>query len=209
MAGAAGAGGGTATCDDAFKRCQHQFTYPAGSEASVELRGTFAADGWDVGVPLAKSGSEWKADVEVPWGAEVQYKYLVDGTKWVTDPTNPTKVADGMGGENSVLAAPKCADFSCVPPVTGTFDWRDAVLYFVFVDRFLDGDPANNGSPIGGVDTPAAYQGGDWAGVRKKIQEGYFTDLGVNVLWLTAPMDNPNQAGWGTDGHQYSAYHGY
>lgn len=207
-AGAAGSGGAP-QCDDAYKRCQHEFKYPAGSETSVELRGSFAADGWTTGVPLAKSGSDWKASVDVPFGVDVQYKFVIDGTKWVTDPTNPTKVPDGQGGENSVLAGVKCTTFTCAPPVTGTFDWRDAVLYFVFVDRFLDGDATNNGSAIPGVDPPAAYQGGDWAGVRKKIQEGYFTDLGVNVLWLTAPMDNPSQAGWGTDGHQYSAYHGY
>ena len=44
----------------------------------------------------------------------------------------------------------------------------------MFVDRFLDGDPANNGSAVPGVDPPAAYQGGDWAGVRKKIQDGFY-----------------------------------
>jgi glycosidase len=207
-AGAAGTGGAP-QCDDAFKRCQHEFTYAAGNQTSVELRGSFATDGWTVGVPLTKSGSTWTANVEIPYDAEVQYKFVIDGTTWVTDPGNPTKIPDGVGGENSVLAAEKCATFTCVPPVTGTFDWRDAVLYFVFVDRFSDGDTANNGSPIAGVDPPAAYHGGDYAGVRQKIQDGYFTEIGVNVLWLTAPMDNPNQAGWGTDGHQYSAYHGY
>ena len=31
----------------------------------------------------------------------------------------------------------------------------------------------------------------------------------MNTLWLTAPMDNPDAAGIGTDGKYYSAYHGY
>jgi glycosidase len=57
----------------------------------------------------------------------------------------------------------------------------------------------------------ANYQGGDWAGVTQKINAGYFTDLGVNTLWLTVPFKNPNVAGAGVGGdtHMYSAYHGY
>jgi glycosidase len=47
--------------------------------------------------------------------------------------------------------------------------------------------------------------------VTKKINEGYFTDLGVNALWLTVPVDNTElrRAGLGSDSHVYSAYHGY
>ena len=30
------------------------------------------------------------------------------------------------------------------PPPAGVFDWRDAVLYFVFVDRFFNGDTSND-----------------------------------------------------------------
>jgi len=212
-AGASGSGGtgggGPPQCDDSLKRCLREFSYPVGSETSVELRGDFATDGWTNGVPLSKQGASWAVSIEVPWNVPVQYKFLVDGTNWTTDPVNPKKVPDGVGGENSLLDGVTCGDWTCVPPVTGTFDWRDAVLYFVFVDRFLDGDSTNNGTSISGVEPAASYQGGDWAGVRKKIQDGYFTDLGVNVLWLSAPMNNPNQAGAGTDGHQYSAYHGY
>src|SRR3954470_14970085 len=57
------------------------------------------------------------------------------------------------------------------PPVLG-YDWRDAILYFVFVDRFLDGDTTNNGVPTAGVSPPADYQGGDFAGVLQKIKAG-------------------------------------
>lgn len=212
--GSAGSGGsagdaGPPACDDADKRCQHEFSYPAGSETSVEVRGNFAADGWTTGVPMAKSGGAWKASVEVPYQVPVEYKFVIDGAQWVTDPQNPNKVPDGVGGENSLLSPVSCANWSCVPPVTGTFDWRDAILYFVFTDRFLNGDPTNDGPPIANVPQPAAYQGGDWAGVRQKIKDGYFTDLGVNTLWLTAPFDNADVAGLGSDANWYSAYHGY
>ena len=32
-----------------------------------------------------------------------QYKFVIDGNQWVTDPRNPEKVSDGFEGENSVL----------------------------------------------------------------------------------------------------------
>jgi len=62
---------------------------------------------------------------------------------------------------------------------------------------------------VANVATEANYQGGDLKGVLDKIEEGYFTDLGVNILWLTAPIDNADSSGYGVDGHDYAAYHGY
>ena len=116
------------------------------------------------------------------------------------DPSDPTK--DGGTGGTTPEPGP-------TPP--GVYDWRDAVIYFVFVDRFFNGDTTNDGAPIAGVSTPGAYQGGDWAGVTQKINDNYFTDLGVNTLWVTVPFDNPQVAGLGVGGdtHQYSGYHGY
>jgi glycosidase len=200
---------GPPECDDALKRCAYEFTLPqVGSEQSVEVRGSFAPDGWDNGVPMSLSAGVWSAIVDVPWDAPVEYKFVVDGN-WITDPNNPDQVDDGVGGFNSVIDGITCEEWTCEPPLVGDFDWRDAVLYFVFVDRFLDGDPSNNGSPVPNVETPANFQGGDWAGVLSKIEDGYFTDLGVNVLWLTVPMDNTDDAGMGNDAHLHGAYHGY
>ena len=88
------------------------------------------------------------------------------------------------------------------------FDWRDATLYFTFTDRFRNGDPTND-APLAGVPTPANYQGGDLAGIRQALEEGVFDRLGVRALWLS-PLDaNPETAWPGTDGRQYSGYHGY
>jgi glycosidase len=210
--GQGGAGGmdiGHPKCDDSLKLCDHVFTYADKGETSVEVRGDFAADGWTAGVAMTKSGSTWTATVPVPWNTPVQYKLVLNGSNWITDPANPTMVPDGFGGNNSEIMGATCDTWTCAPPLMGTFDWRDAVLYFVFVDRFLDGNPANNGGVTPGVQKPADYQGGDWAGVKQKIDAGYFTDLGVNVLWLTVPVDNTSDPGVGSDGHQYSGYHGY
>jgi glycosidase len=208
--GSGGQGGdpGPPMCDDALKRCAHLFTYPAGAESSVEVRGDWEPTTWMTGVPMIKNGAQWEATIDVPWAVDVQYKFVLDGANWVNDPNNPSTISDGFGGFNSLLSGVTCDVWTCVPPA-GTFDWRDAVLYFVFVDRFLDGDPSNNGAKTPNVPADIDWKGGDWAGVKAKIDEGYFGELGVNVLWLSVPMDNTSQAGLGDDGNNYSAYHGY
>ncbi|NUP04663.1 MAG: hypothetical protein HOW73_01225 [Polyangiaceae bacterium] len=215
--GGSGASGEGGACVDAGAPCNVLFRYPLSNAQSVELRGDFAADGWDVGVPLEIDAGEWRLTMSLPNGGTVRYKYLVNGTDWVTDPTNPDQEDDGLGAKNSVKHV-SCGAGPCEGvggqggggggPGPGAFDWRSAVLYFVFVDRFRNGDPSND-DPIPGVEPPANYQGGDYAGLLEMIETGYFDDLGVNALWLTVPADNPNSPGPGADGHDYSAYHGY
>jgi glycosidase len=89
------------------------------------------------------------------------------------------------------------------------FDWRDATLYFAFTDRFRDGDGVNTPLSCMPEDSIANWRGGDWAGITAAIEEGYFDDLGVRALWLSAPMDNPEDCVSGTSGKTYSAYHAY
>ncbi len=196
-------------CDDAFKRCDGEFTYPDNGEASVDVMGDFAANGWTVGAPMTSDGTNWTVTIPLPWNKPVQYKLRINGDTWIPDPNNPNQVDDGFGGKNSVREGMTCEWWSCDAGNIGTFDWRDSIIYFVFVDRFNNGDKGNDG-PIG-VEKPADWQGGDWAGVTAKIEEGYFTDLGVNTLWLSVPMDNTSESGKGVggDSHMYSAYHGY
>ena len=89
------------------------------------------------------------------------------------------------------------------------YHWGDGAMYFAFTDRFKDGDP-NNDSPIFGVETPANYQGGDWAGITQKINDGYFDALGVRSIWISPADDNPEDAFPGqSDSHLYTGYHGY
>lgn len=196
-------------CDDALKRCDYEFTYPDGGESSVDVMGDYAADGWTAGRAMTKNGATWSVTIAVPWDAPVQYKLRLNGDTWIPDPNNPNQVDDGFGGYNSVVDGVTCDWWSCDSGNIGLFDWRDAVIYFVFVDRFNNGDKGNDG-PIG-VEMAADWQGGDWAGVTAKVEEGYFNELGVNTLWLTVPLDNTNESGIGVGGdtHQYSAYHGY
>lgn len=198
---------GPAECDDANKRCPHEFTLPDEGFGSVDVIGDFSPEGWNAGVPMTLDGDTWRATFGLPWDTEVQYKFRVDGTMAIPDPGNPESVDDGQGGQSSVIAAMTCETPSCEPEVYGDFDWRDAVIYFAFVDRFENGDPSNDAAI--GVPTASDWQGGDWAGVTRRIEDGYFSDLGINVLWISVPMDNADVSGLGTDGMDYSAYHGY
>ena len=199
---------GPPECDDANKRCEQLFTLPDMGYASVDLVGDFSASGWTTGVAMSNEGGTWTTLTTVPWDTQVLYKFRVNGGEsYIPDPNNPNTVDDGFGGFNSVFDPTTCEDWTCESDLIGDFDWRDAVIYFVFVDRFFNGDPTNDGAI--GVEAAADWQGGDWAGVSQKIEEGYFTDLGVNCLWLSVPMDNTQDSGAGTDGHDYSAYHGY
>ncbi|MEW5693336.1 MAG: alpha-amylase family glycosyl hydrolase [Candidatus Hydrogenedentota bacterium] len=91
-------------------------------------------------------------------------------------------------------------------------DWRDRVIYFVFTDRFCNNDPAND-TPV--IDEELAeianYQGGDFKGIIKKIEEGYFSRLGVDVLWISPVIDNVEGAYIDSlpPHRKFTSYHGY
>lgn len=222
-------------CPVSMQLCPEVFTYPYNGETSVSVMGNYSPTGWTVGTPMVHSGtgpfgSEWYASIPVPYNQPVEYKFRVNGSStWVTDPNNPVTADAGNGNSNSVDAPIKCASPTCAPTgalAAGVFDWRDAVLYFVFVDRFNVGTSANPKCSVSGASvgqnpaTSANYLGGNWAGVTDKIESGYFTTLGVNTLWITVPVKNADTilgAGVGACGssgcaatqYQYSAYHGY
>ena len=90
------------------------------------------------------------------------------------------------------------------------WQWRDAALYFAFTDRFANGNIDNDG-PSDCTDTPLTdWNGGDFSGIRQKVEDDYFTDMGINVLWLSPVIDNPNGCYDGSlPGVSYTAYHGY
>ena len=182
--------------------CTVEFRYPLqGDVSSVELRGSFGSDPWVAGVSLTKESDAWVGTLELEDAQLIDYKFVLNGFDWVLDPLNRSQRPDDSGTFNSVYQA----DCGCNE---GAFDWRDGILYFVFLDRFSDGD-SNNNSPVANVPYESNYQGGDLVGVTQKIESGYFDDLSVNVLWLTSPFDNADGAAIGIDGRNYSGYHGY
>ena len=89
------------------------------------------------------------------------------------------------------------------------FVWEDALVYMIMTDRFVNGNTSNDG-PSTGAAQGADWQGGDFAGVTQMIESGYFTDLGVNALWLTPFNTAATSTGKAADGvHDVSAFHGY
>jgi glycosidase len=85
------------------------------------------------------------------------------------------------------------------------WDWRDAVLYEVMIDRYR----AKDGSALATPATPSARAGGHLGGVQRAVESGELQALGVNTLWLTPLYANPAGTFPGGDGRPYSAYHGY
>lgn len=91
-------------------------------------------------------------------------------------------------------------------------DHHGLILYNVFVDRFYDADTSNNrplNTPL--VLPPADYHGGDLRGVVSKLKEGYFDELGVNTIWISPIVRNPEGAYgfWPDPPSRFSGYHGY
>lgn len=95
---------------------------------------------------------------------------------------------------------------------TKQFQWQDGVIYYAFTDRFVNGEPAND-RPVQHPDLlpQANYFGGDFQGIRQKIEQDYFAKLGVNILWL-APLNRNPDGAWQEylpPYRFYSGYHGY
>ncbi|MDY7093977.1 MAG: alpha-amylase family glycosyl hydrolase [Acidobacteriota bacterium] len=82
--------------------------------------------------------------------------------------------------------------------------WAEAILYFVILDRFADGDESNNRA----VDREAqgAFHGGDLAGLRQQLDE--LAELGVTALWITPVVKNIDHFVTGA-GFPDWGYHGY
>jgi len=86
------------------------FVYHSDSVTSVWLSGDFnewadsPATGADV---LAFDGiDEWSVTIQLDPGT-YQYKFILNGDEWITDPENPDMVDDGLGGYNSVIVVPE------------------------------------------------------------------------------------------------------
>ncbi len=92
------------------------------------------------------------------------------------------------------------------------WDWNDALIYFAFTDRFRNGDWGNDDAfdPITGLAECSNYNGGDFLGIIHALDEGYFTEMGVNTIWITPVYENPEGSYIGIDyTNYYSGYHGY
>jgi cyclomaltodextrinase / maltogenic alpha-amylase / neopullulanase len=91
-------------------------------------------------------------------------------------------------------------------------DKHATILYFMMVDRFMNGNPDND-DPIDDPEIAprANYHGGDLAGIQQKIRDGYFSDLHINSIWLSPITQNPLEGfiEYPEPRRKYSGYHGY
>jgi cyclomaltodextrinase len=91
-------------------------------------------------------------------------------------------------------------------------DFEAATLYNVFIDRFYDGNAENTWKIDDKRILPKAnYFGGDLEGVIQKINDGYFSNLGINTIWISPVIKNPEEA-YGMFPEpktSFSGYHGY
>jgi alpha-amylase len=90
------------------------------------------------------------------------------------------------------------------------FTWDNATVYFVMLDRFNNGDPSNDHAYGRKSDAAVArgFMGGDLAGLTAKVKDGYFTDLGVDAIWISPPVEQIHGSTDEGTGRSY-AFHGY
>jgi glycosidase len=120
--------------------------------------------------------------------------------------------SDANGRTNDLLIPVQNRQVVKDPSQLARSDFHTQILYFMMVDRFLDGDRANTKPvPDPEVLPKANYMGGDLAGILAKIKEGYFEDLGINTVWLSPITQNPEGAYglWPEPRTKFSGYHGY
>ena len=97
-----------------------------------------------------------------------------------------------------------------VPSKKAPFAWEGANIYFLLTDRFNNGDTLNdvNFERTGPTGPLRGFMGGDIQGITKKIEDGYFTDLGVNAIWFSPVVEQIHGSTDEETGNTYG-YHGY
>ncbi|MHA7057319.1 alpha-amylase family glycosyl hydrolase [Aquimarina sp. M1] len=90
------------------------------------------------------------------------------------------------------------------------FLWEGANVYFLLADRFKNGDPTNDKVLERTKETGVlrGFEGGDIQGIIQKIEDGYFNDLGITVLWVNPLVEQIHDSVDEGTGNTY-AFHGY
>jgi len=90
------------------------------------------------------------------------------------------------------------------------FNWNAATVYFLLTDRFNNGDTSNDLANDRTAETGElrGFEGGDIQGIIQKLESGYFTNLGVDVIWFTPVVEQIHGFVDEGTGNTYG-YHGY
>ncbi len=92
------------------------------------------------------------------------------------------------------------------------FDYRNANIYFVMIDRFKNADTSNDnsyGRKKDGKEEIGTFHGGDLQGVIEKLD--YIKSLGTDAIWLSPIVEQVHGFVGGGDSGSFPfyAYHGY
>ncbi len=120
---------------------------------------------------------------------------------------------DGQSRANDILIPLKNGEVITKANALDRKDMHASVMYFVMVDRFVDGDKTNDRpTPNDSILPKANNMGGDLAGITQKIKDGYFSKIGINTIWIS-PISTNAEGSWGLwnkgTTSTFSAYHGY
>ncbi len=119
---------------------------------------------------------------------------------------------DSTGELNDILIPLEYGKVITDPSLLTKDDLQKTIIYFMMVDRFNNGDKTND-NPVKDdrVLPQANYYGGDLAGIKQKIDDGYFDKLGINALWISPVFQNPYNAyqEFPEPHRWFSGYHGY
>lgn len=173
---AAGAADGTATAHLTFLR--------ASSGALLDPLSVSVAD--EQGNAVSPSGAADPNDGSIT----LHFKGLARGKHRLVVTARATDGKTSEPAQLTVWVEPK------------PFDWRDAVIYQVMVDRYR-----NVAGPLPDPVTPSSRAGGTIAGLTQSLDS--IAALGFNTIWVSPLYQNPDGTYLGADGRQYSSYHGY
>ena len=187
------------------------FATPSGTNQLEICRNFSAGD--------ANGGPRFKVDPNGGWGdafpaadqAANGWTKIIINTSSRTLVSITANLAANCGAITSSSTSSASTSTSSVSSSVATADdFRARTMYFVFVDRFANGNTANdNGSNSAATSTVKSagaqsewkkYWGGDIAGLISKLD--YLQSLGVSAIWVTPLVDNINV---GNEG----GYHGY
>ena len=194
-------------CDAPLVQVEPAEATLSGESGAATLRGQVMANAAGVavaevtftlnGAPLPEGAARFEADGEGAFTVEL-------------DDLAPGRYVLGVRAED--------ADGNLAEPVDAVFwveaepfDYRDSVLYMLFIDRFANGEVGNDDPEEGPVDRAADWHGGDLQGALEVMRTGYFEELGVKAIWLS-PI-NAQVAGHfaerGGGDKRIAPYHGY
>lgn len=190
------------------------------TEGVVTLRGTF--DGWQDGIALTPSNQPGIFEACIAFNTGDQD----GGPRFKIDPNGiwdgdefPLQDVSATPGFNRILVDTENQNIVSVTgnldencnPLPFTNDFRARSIYFMFVDRFFNGDESNDfGNNASGTSQVGAsgglgdwkrYWGGDVQGIIEKLD--YLQNLGITAIWVTPLNDNIDNTG------NEGAYHGY